>query len=130
MQRNAKSLIDAIAAATAECRLVYLFGSAGTPYERPDSDLDVAVLCNGPLSMDEQSALTLKIEQATRRTVDLVDLATADPIIRRQVIANGALVHAHDRAALSSFQMTTLSEYLDLKIDRRASEQRLVETSV
>ncbi|MCP4901850.1 MAG: nucleotidyltransferase domain-containing protein [bacterium] len=130
MKRNAESLIEAIAAATPDCLLVYLFGSAGTLYERPNSDLDIAVLCNERLNMKERSALGLKIEQTTGRTVDLIDLATADPIIRRQVIANGTLVHAHERATRSLFEMKTLSEYLDLKIDRRASEQRLVETSV
>ncbi len=87
-----------------------------------------AVLCSGPLSAEARTNLVARLERATGRTVDLVDLATADPIIRRQVIASGSLVRCGDPAVRAAFEMKTLSEYLDLKIDRRAAERQLVES--
>lgn len=60
--------------------------------------------------------------------MDLVDLAPADPIIRRQVIASGSLIHCADPAVPATFEMKTLSEYLDLKIERRETERRFVDS--
>jgi predicted nucleotidyltransferase len=115
--------------ATSGASLVYVFGSAGTRYERPDSDLDVAVMYPTQLTAERRFQLIATIEDATGRTVDLVDLATADPIIRRQILANGTLIHAADSATRSTFEMATLSEYFDVKIQRRESERRLIESA-
>jgi predicted nucleotidyltransferase len=115
--------------ATFGASLVYVFGSAGTPYERADSDLDVGVLYPEPLNAERRFELIATIEDATGRTVDLVDLATADPIIRRQILANGTLIHSVDAATRSTFEMATLSEYFDVRIQRRESERRLIESA-
>lgn len=128
MQPRDQTLVDAVASATADATLGYLFGSGGTSRQRPDSDLDVAVLCSEPLGAATREDLVLRLEQATGRTVDLVDLATADPIIQRQVIASGVLVQCGDQAVRAAFEIKTLAEYLDLKIDRRDAERRLVES--
>ena len=127
MSSHLKALVEGIGSVTAEAQLVYVFGSSGTAYERPDSDVDVAVLFPQPLSFEERVDLVTRLGDATGRTVDLVDLASADPIIRRQVIATGTVVHVGDQAARSRFEMKTLSEYADLKIDRRDAERRLAE---
>ncbi len=121
-------LVQAIASATAGAQLVYLFGSAGSHAERPDSDVDIAVLFDEPLSADGRIELCGTIEKAIGRPVDLVDLATADPVIRRQIVAGGIVVRLTDPFVRARFEMKTLSEYLDLKIERRAAERRLVET--
>lgn len=120
------ALITAVANEASDAQLVYLFGSVGSRYERPDSDLDVAVLYPRPLTLDQRSDLTSRLERATERTVDLLDLASADPVIRRQVLNTGTLIRIGDAAARHTFEMKTLSEYLDLKIDRRAAEERLI----
>lgn len=127
--RNHSETVSAIRMATAGASLVYVFGSAGTTYERPDSDLDVAVMYPSQLTAKRRLELTATVEEATGRTVDLVDLTTADPIIRRQILANGTLIHAADSATRSTFEMATLSEYFDVKIQRRESERRLIESA-
>lgn len=43
-------MVDAVASATADATLSYLCGSGGTGRRRPDSDLDVALLCSEPRS--------------------------------------------------------------------------------
>ena len=41
---NYDGIVDAILAAYPDTLAIYRFGSWGTPYQRADSDLDVAVL--------------------------------------------------------------------------------------
>lgn len=127
MARPDAELAQAIASVTEGALLVYLFGSVGTPYERPDSDLDVAVLYAAPLTFEQRVEVSARIAEATGRTIDLVDLGSADPIIRRQVIATGTVVREDGRGVRARFEMRTLSEHHDLKIERRAAERELVE---
>jgi predicted nucleotidyltransferase len=58
-----------------------MFGSLARGEARPDSDIDVAVSFGKPMSSDLRMAVTGIVADAAGRSVDLVDLETADGLI-------------------------------------------------
>ena len=96
-----------------DVRLAYVFGSVARGRARPRSDVDVAVLFEAdpePRVMDD---LAEELEDAAGRRIDLVDLATAPPLLAHQVVSTGTCIvcrHPKDRAA---FETRTVIRYLD-----------------
>lgn len=63
-------------------RLAILFGSLAKGRATPESDLDLAVLMDAPLSAETKMALIGDLSQAVGRPVDLIDLhVTGEPIL-------------------------------------------------
>jgi predicted nucleotidyltransferase len=114
-----------LASELAEAQCVFLFGSAETPAFSRESDVDVAVLFPSPLALAGRLALKASLETVLGREVDLVDLRGADPILAFQVLRLGRPIMVRDRKAYDAFVMRTLSEYADLKLDRRPAERAL-----
>lgn len=107
----------------------FVFGSFGSARFGPESDLDLAVRFPRPLSFDDRLDLAARLSAVAGRTVDLVDLASADPIIAMQVLRAGRPLLVRDRLAFETFRMTTPSRYFDWKITRRPVEEALWQTA-
>jgi predicted nucleotidyltransferase len=110
--------------AGAQC--AFLFGSSETRSFAEESDVDVAVLLPGTLDLSARLALKGSLETMLGRSVDLVDLRGADPILAFQVLRFGRPVVMRDRKAYEAFVARTLSDYADLKLDRRPVEVALL----
>ena len=109
--------------AGAQC--AFLFGSSETRSFAEESDVDVAVLLPSTLDLSARVALKGSLETMLGRDVDLVDLRGADPILAFQVLRLGRPIVMRDPKAYEAFVMRTLSEYADLKLDRRPVERAL-----
>ncbi len=116
----------ALAEALSGARFAYLFGSFLTEAFGGESDVDVAVDMGGPLGWEGRMRLVERLSEAAAREVDLVDLFTADPVIRMQVLRYGRLLVENDRPARHRFEARALGEYLDLKLDRAPVERAMV----
>ncbi len=106
-----------------ELQAVYLFGSCGTEYERPDSDIDIAVLLpvecakkNGSLMMSECHG---ELEEAFKKTVDLVNLRNVSTVFQNEIIHNSRYLLINDKNAVDEFEMYTMSFYQKLNYERR-----------
>ena len=65
-----------------EIKLALLFGSQATGSASEDSDIDLALLCDAPLSAEFKLELTESIGAHFGRPVDIVDLyATPEPVL-------------------------------------------------
>lgn len=73
-------------------RLAMLFGSLATGRDRPDSDVDVAILADRPLSAELKAEWIGALSAAIGRPVDLVDLRTAGEPLLGQVLKGRRLV--------------------------------------
>lgn len=63
-------------------KLAVLFGSLAAGAGRPDSDLDLAVADDRPLSADARMALIADLAEHVGRPVDLIDLTrTGEPLL-------------------------------------------------
>lgn len=98
---------------------VYRFGSFGTDYERPDSDLDLAVYAGAPLPVVGLWGAAQELAAVVGRDVDIVDLATASTVMRSQVIHGGERIYCADGPACETFENYVYSSYARLNEERR-----------
>jgi len=112
---------DAVVARLREllgAQLVYRFGSTVTGATHPGSDVDYAFLPTG--SVDPVVVFDLSGELATRMNVevDLVDLAAASTVMRKEVVRTGRCLFAASERVYREFEMYTLSDYARLNEER------------
>lgn len=72
-----------------EPRLAILFGSMARGGARPDSDLDVALLANEPLSTQKKMEIMEALALVSGRPVDLVDLRTVGEPLLGRILSEG-----------------------------------------
>lgn len=82
-----------------DIRLGIVFGSFASGLVNRDSDLDIAVLGDRPLSAERCMTLIEALARLTGRAVDLVDLRTAGVAIARSAVIGGRVVFSRDAAA-------------------------------
>ena len=77
-------------------RLAILFGSLANAQARPQSDLDLAVLMEAPLSAESKMTLISELSQAIGRPVDLIDLRVAGEPLLGQILKHGVRLLGSD----------------------------------
>jgi len=106
----------------AQAQAVYLFGTFGTVYERPESDADVAVLLP-PCSVSRYSELMLSdcrfsLEDALGCEVDLLSLRDLSTVLQNEIVASGRRLGCFDEGATAQFEYLSLSLYQKLNWER------------
>jgi len=123
----AVSTLDALAAALMQepvVRLAVLFGSAATRSDGPLSDLDVGVLLS-PESID-LSALGVRLERATGRPVDLLNLAAAPPLLRLEIARHGQVVVEREPHMWAEYRAHAMIDWWDWAPTARMMHQALM----
>ncbi len=110
-----------------EVRLAYLFGSVAAGTARPESDLDVAVTLIPGAGRVVVDRLIEALERVSGRTVDLVDLSLAPPLLAHEVVKLGKLILNRDDAERVEFETRAVARYLDTAHLRRVQHQYLRE---
>jgi len=107
--------------------LVVMFGSRATGKARAQSDTDIAVLADHPLTITEKGQVA---EEAGRMlgvsedTIDIADIWRAPPLLQHEIAQNGKLLHG-DAFDFIRFRVLAWKRYLDTAKFRRAREQAL-----
>jgi predicted nucleotidyltransferase len=99
---------------------IYLFGSRAAEAAGTESDLDLAVLAEDPLSAVEVWELAQQLAISTGCDVDLVDLRTASTVMRMQVIAHGQRIFCTDDWSCDSFEDFVFADHARLNEERAA----------
>jgi hypothetical protein len=95
----------------------YLFGSYARGEERPNSDVDVAVLFPADASstlIGPLAALRGDLERSLGRQVDLIDMRRAPVDLIHRILREGHLLVERDRAERVRFEVQARNEYFDL----------------
>jgi predicted nucleotidyltransferase len=99
---------------------VYLFGSYGTPFQTPLSDVDIALV----FAEDDDSSLLRHVELIGCITealheddVSVTILNRAPLAFRHRVLAEGRLLLLLDEIAHADFLESTITRYSDFAID-------------
>ena len=94
-----------------------LFGSRARGSERPDSDVDVAVLLipGAPRDARAVGGLAARLETATGHSIGLVLLDEAPPPLAYRIFRDGRLLIERDHAALVARKTRAILDYLDFK---------------
>ena len=91
----------------------WLFGSANTGRERPDSDIDIGVLFDAPPALDEWFDLHTDLQDALDvGNVDLVVLNGKSPVLRYAAIS-GQRLYCRSLEEMATFASLTARQYED-----------------
>lgn len=123
---NHAQIAREVSAAFPDAGFAFVYGSFETASFRADSDLDLAIHCGVPIAVDQRLEAVGRLEMALQRSVDLLDLFDADPLISRQILQTGRLLFLQRPEALYRFQIKALSSYLDIKLDREVVERAML----
>lgn len=111
----------------AEVRLAYLFGSVAAGTARDASDVDVAVLLAPGVDPETMDRLTAALERVSSRTVDLVDLTAAPPLLAHEIIKTGKLILSRDDDERVAFVTRATARFLDTAHLRKVQHHYLRE---
>ena len=115
-------IIQAILNHHPDVQAIYLFGSYGTEDERPESDVDIALLLSPGDSKRIMSPLASKLhfelERLLDKDVDLINLRQVSTVLQKEVVAANRCIYQGDKYAEEEFEMLTLSQYQKLNMER------------
>ena len=98
-----------------DLRFAVLFGSCAKGRERPESDVDLAIVPSGTFSLADEGDLAHVVLRATGRELDLVRLDRTEDIILRREVAHGVLVCESAPRAFARFRAEAIVEWLDFE---------------
>ncbi len=117
-ERHLASEIAARAKATLQgepgVKLAILYGSASTGKMRADSDVDVALLFDHPLTAERKMMLISHLESELQRNVDLVDLFNLSGTILKQVLSKGRVLIQTKAGALAELTQRMIYNQADM----------------
>lgn len=93
-------------------RLAVVFGSIARGRSRRDSDIDIGVLLDAD-SPEIMQALEVDLARALRRTVDLILLNTAPPLLRFEVARDGEVLFARQPSDWTDFKAHAMVDWWD-----------------
>lgn len=106
---------------------IVLFGSRAGGRPRPDSDVDLGVLCGRPLpDAFTVAGLETDLEDILGGSVDLVVLDAASPILAMEVLRAHRVLAMRDPEAFETFTVRTIMAYFDLKRVREPIERAIL----
>ena len=107
--------------------LLYRFGSSvrGVVGQHAGSDLDLAFLAGEPMDPLRTFECANELSTALQCDVDLVDLACATTVMRKEVITGGRCLFARSTSARDTFEMRSLADYVRLNEERAPVLERL-----
>src|SRR2546425_1041911 len=105
-----------------DLRLLVLFGSAARDGARSESDIDLAVQCDGPADLDAHY-LAIAPRLGTDR-LDLIDLRRAGPLLGMALARTGRPLFAREPGAFPEFKSLASRRYCDTAKLRRAAGGR------
>ena len=107
-----------------------VFGSEAAGLAGADSDVDLAALFREPADPIDLFEAKAHVERLLGRTVDLVDLDRASPILAMQVMRHGRCLRGSASHRLAAFRASLPARYSDLKRVRAAAEATLIRRAV
>lgn len=107
--------------------LVY-FGSFQTKYYNSESDIDIAFLTVHPLTNQEKLNLLEDLILFHRKSeIDLVDLRTAEPLLRYEVARTGKILYESETGVLERYSLFYIKQCYELKSVFEAEFQKMGE---
>ena len=95
-QQTMDSLIREVLSNFSQIQLALLFGSIASGSQRQNSDLDIAIAANQPLSALEKIAIISALAEHTGRPIDLVDLKVVSEPLLGQIVRHGRRILGSD----------------------------------
>lgn len=92
------------------------FGSYQTAYYNSESDIDIAFLSKTILSPDEKLDLLKDLIIFHRKSeIDLVDLRTAEPLLKYEIGKNGRILYETEPDIFERYSLFYVKNFYELK---------------
>src|SRR4030042_2785092 len=109
-------------------KLILLFGSHAKGEIHPESDMDIAVYGKGILSEKEKINLTCELSNIFHTyKIDLVDIKTAPPLLKREVFKDYVVLYQEDPMLLHQLELVSLYELTESELLCQLRHERLQE---
>ena len=110
---------------------IYRFGTWGTDAQRPDSDVDVAVLLPhvDAVGVDRWQWHLLAVRLAGAvgaEHADVINLRRADTTLQAEMLRTGRLIYCHDEGVRLEFETLVLSMYQKLNDERAGIRETII----
>ena len=108
----------------------WVFGSVATGKDRPDRDLDIAILFIKGLDKQERFDMRLTIaaelSDLTGREVDVIDMQASPLFLQHQVRRFGYLLFEKDHAYRVDYDVKSRRQYLDFSPRLESRNRRMI----
>ncbi len=118
-------IINAICTAHATTQAIYLYGTRGTEYQRPDSDIAVLLPQEMAKTVDNRKWHLLAISIAHKihvEHVNLTNLRCVNLPFQFEILRTGKLIHCADEDSRIGFESRVLSMYQDWNYRRTKTQ--------
>ncbi|MGE5633323.1 MAG: type VII toxin-antitoxin system MntA family adenylyltransferase antitoxin [Caulobacteraceae bacterium] len=96
--------------------LFVYFGSFKTEYYNSESDIDIAFLSPEQLTAETKLQLLEELIKYHRKSeIDLVDLRTADPLLRYEIARNGKILYERHDGLFDRYSLYYFKRFYELK---------------
>lgn len=96
-------------------RFIVLFGSAARGRAHKESDIDVGVYAEKPLTFERRLKLWLELSQTFKTEIDLAVLNHAEPVFGALVSRDGKLLYESKKYAWENWRSYKIRQYWDTK---------------
>lgn len=102
---------DALLDAVPDAWAIYVFGSFARGEERPDSDLDLAILLPPGRRIGDLLGLIGNVSGRVHRDADVVDLRRAGDVLRHEVLMDGRTLYLAQPDQVLAWEGAAMSRY-------------------
>jgi len=131
MNRVESLIVQPILAAHPRTQAIYLYGTWGTEYQHPGSDIDLAVLLpHGEAKKIDSwnwNLLAMDVARAARvERTDLINLRCVDVTFEAEIMRTGKVIYCIDEAERLGFEMLVLSMHQRLNRERAGIREEII----
>jgi len=102
---------DVLLTAFPDAWAIYLYGSFARGDESRSSDIDLALLLPPDEKIVDSLSVISDVSTRVHREVDLVDLRRVSDVLRREVLAEGRILHVSQPDRVLEWEGTAMSRY-------------------
>jgi predicted nucleotidyltransferase len=110
-QRLLDTARNTLLAAFPNAWAIYVYGSFARGDHSPKSDIDLALLLPPDEKIDELLSIISDVSTRVHREVDLVDLRKVSDVLRREILAEGRILHVSQPNRVLEWEGTAISRY-------------------
>jgi predicted nucleotidyltransferase len=111
-----------------DLQLILIFGSHAHGFDRPESDIDIAVYGGEVLSETDKVNITNQLSGILHTSrIDLVDIKSAPPLLKREIFRSYISLYKKDSLLLHQLELVSLFELAEIEVLSHIRRERLKE---